>query len=238
MRHDGRLCRSTEVGGVSEKRARSGEREITREVDNPVDRLGWSVGRRRWVSALLAFHVFAVFLAPMAAPPPTSQLAQRIAAVFDPYLRGLAINNGYRFFAPNPGPSHLVRYELVMEDGRVEGGEFPDPRRHRPRLLYHRMFMIAEVLADRAQVLDEPEDIDRWPAEARDGLREDQRQVREFCRAVARDAARGQTGIERVRLYSREHLIPTPEQLRSGTRIDDPNLYVEIMLAEFTGSEL
>ena len=39
--------------------------------------------------------------------------------VFRPYLEAAYLDHGYAFFAPDPGPSHLVRYELEFDDGGV-----------------------------------------------------------------------------------------------------------------------
>ena len=54
------------------------------------------------------------------------------------------MRHGYRFFAPDPGPSHLILYEVSLENGETASGRFPDQNVHRPRLLYHRFFMISE----------------------------------------------------------------------------------------------
>src|SRR5688500_1322829 len=78
------------------------------------------------VSAWLIWHVTAVFVAPFAfasnAGPLTSPLASPFAdalyEVFRPYLGALYLDHGYFFFAPNPGPSHLVDYKVEFDDGR------------------------------------------------------------------------------------------------------------------------
>jgi hypothetical protein len=59
------------------------------------------------------------------------------------------LDHGYFFFAPNPGPTHLVRYKVEFADGRepIED-EFPNLKAERPRLLYHRHFMMAEALTN------------------------------------------------------------------------------------------
>ena len=63
-----------------------------------------------------------------------------------PYLQILSLDNGYRFFAPEPGPSHLVRYDVTLADGQQIGGVFPNLAEERPRLLYHRYFMLSEFV--------------------------------------------------------------------------------------------
>src|SRR3954470_18484166 len=96
------------------------------------------------VSVLLALHLFAVFVGPWALPPQNSELSASAARVLRPYLEALSLTNGYRFFAPEPGPSHLVRYEATLDDGTLRTGVFPDKQEHVPRLLYHRYFMLSE----------------------------------------------------------------------------------------------
>ena len=106
----------------------------------------------RWaVSALLILHLTAVFVSPFAfissSPGTVSPVATAVSDWFRPYVELTYLNHGYAFFAPNPGPSHLVRYELKHEDNRVVGaGTFPSLSRHWPRLLYHRHFMLSEQL--------------------------------------------------------------------------------------------
>ena len=80
---------------------------------------------RAVVSLLVMLHVAAVFVGPWAMPP-NSRLAVAVGRVFQPYLDVLSLGNGYRFFAPEPGPSHLVRYEVTLDDGTLVEGSFPN----------------------------------------------------------------------------------------------------------------
>ena len=44
---------------------------------------------------------------------------------------------------------------------------------------------------------------------------------------------------ERVRLYLVEHMIPAPQNVAEGQKLDDPELYVELaQLADFSKDEL
>lgn len=87
---------------------------------------------------------------------------------FRPYINAMYLNHGYAFFAPNPGPSHLVRYRIEFDDGRepIEG-VFPDLKTQRPRLLYHRHFMLAESLYSLYTPPEEPDEIPLSPEFAR-----------------------------------------------------------------------
>ncbi len=110
--------------------------------------LAWRIG----LSGLLLFHLAAVFLAPFqfacrVGNGSSSPLADGLIYAFRPYIGALYLDHGYFFFAPNPGPSHLVDYRVEFADGRpAVTGRFPDLKKQQPRLKYHRHFMIAEAL--------------------------------------------------------------------------------------------
>ena len=106
---------------------------------------GWA---RVALRLVIALHLTAVIAAPWSMPPPASYLSQVVAQPFVPYLQATNMFQGYRFFGPDPGPSHLVRYRLEMPDGSQREGMFPNLREQWPRLLYHRYFMLSEHLVD------------------------------------------------------------------------------------------
>ena len=108
----------------------------------------WSPHAKLIASILVAFHVSAVFLAPMwFASGQQSPAIAPLMSVYRPYINAAFLNHGYAFFAPEPGPTHLVRYRLQFDNGRAdEEGVFPNLATERPRLLYHRHFMLSESL--------------------------------------------------------------------------------------------
>jgi hypothetical protein len=105
-------------------------------------------------------------VAPLSTPPqfagPPSILGSELQRVYRPYITALYLDHAYKFFAPNPGPSHLLRYDLYFADGRksinADDQLFPDRRRHWPRLWYHRHFMVTEFLGPRPPKLWRDED--------------------------------------------------------------------------------
>jgi hypothetical protein len=162
---------------------------------------------RRAVSIALLFHLAAVVIAPLAVAP-CSQLSQKLWSGCRPYLEVLFLNHGYHFFAPDPGPSHLVRYELKFDDGRIEAGVFPDKTQHKPRLLYHRHFMLSEFLNNLAIDESRPE----------------------LFRAVTQSYSehlRQQHHAAEVTLYLRRHYLPSPQHVSSGKRLDAIELFAE-----------
>lgn len=124
-------------------------------MDNSTDWLaagGANPRVRLLISGLIAAHVLAVFICPFAfacqvSNQSMSPFASSLYAIARPYSQMLYLDHGYFFFAPDPGPCHLVRYEVTYTDGREKITKtFPSLADQWPRLLYHRHFMMAETL--------------------------------------------------------------------------------------------
>ena len=161
------------------------------------------------VSLGLVLHLTALVSAP-ASVSPSSQLAQQTWSVFRPWLQLLYLNHGYHFFAPEPSQSTLISYTLHFADGHEEQGRFP----HfgiRPRLLYHRHFMLTEFLNFAPQT---GPDETPW--------------VRTYAEHLGQ-----RYGAERVTLRRQLHYLPTMEAVRNGIRLDNPESYVEQPLGTF-----
>ena len=94
-------------------------------------------------SLLLVAHLTAVIAAPLSAPPAPRSVVQIYDALL-PYIQAAYLNHGYRFFAPDPGPSSLIEYRAFRDDGGSTWGRIPDRESDWPRLLYHRRFMVTE----------------------------------------------------------------------------------------------
>lgn len=228
-------------------------------VDHSATYQAWPAGRRRVVSIVIALHVMCVFIAPLAVVEPRSDLAFQTHRFLAPWTQLLYMDHGYRFFAPEPGPSHILEYTVGFDDGKTATFRFPDPQRHWPRLLYHRWFMLSESLYRHAlQVLDEAS-LQRWTEEV-------ESQIQQFADAGRmRDAARVSREFELAR---REHdrmrrllsllvsdigrellkrhegsslnmrlltrLIPQPGEVQRGSRLDSPDWLPEDMVIELT----
>lgn len=124
---------------------------VTPETDTHVSAKIWRHPWRWCISLALAYHLFAVVVPPFYAatsgPDGPSPLAALALPAVRPYMQTLFLDHGYAFFAPNPGPLHLIRYRIDYDDGRETiTGTLPDLKVHRPRLLYHRHFMLTESL--------------------------------------------------------------------------------------------
>src|SRR5438094_9600316 len=70
------------------------------------------------ISGLLAVHISAVFVAPLAfACDWSSPLVNAVVRLYRPYIDALYLNHGHFFFAPNPGRRHPVAYTVDFGDG-------------------------------------------------------------------------------------------------------------------------
>jgi hypothetical protein len=165
---------------------------------------------RALASAAILVYLAAVVIAPLSGPPPASQLAQILLQPFRPLLGALYLGHGYRFFAPDPGPGHSLRWTMAMPDGTTTTGQIPDVASDWPRLLYHRRFMVAEKIS----ALVPPVGV---PAEIRSQARGD---CLPLVKGVAGNLLRGQGG-SRVRLELVEHYLPGPDEVIAGTDGDD-----------------
>ncbi len=161
---------------------------------------------RALASAAILIYLAAVIIAPLSGPPPASQLSQLLLQPFRPLLGALYLGHGYRFFAPDPGPGHSLRWTMTMPDGSSRSGTIPDASHDWPRLLYHRRFMVAEKLA----ALVPPVDV---PAEIRSQARADWLPL---VKGVAGHLLRSQGGNQ-VTLDMVEHYLPGPDEVLAGT---------------------
>ena len=196
---------------MSKSRPNSPERESSRsqrEGARPATFL------RVLISILLVWHLAAVFLAPLSVFP-SSRLVGYISqdTVMQWYLDVLYLNHGYHFFAPDPGPGHLIRYELLDARGGVlEQSEFPNRKEQWPRLWYHRHFM----LADQAGLPKEDEqEAAAWQ--------------RKYLESYARHLLRTNEDAQSVRLRRIAHHPLPPQLALEGRKLNDPEGYQTLM---------
>lgn len=102
------------------------------------------------LSVLVVLHLLAVLGEPMRmftqGRQPAAPDAGLVRSGLGPYIDFMYLHHGYFFFAPNPGPSHLMDITLIDADGSRRHLRLPDHQAQWPRLLYHRHFMLSEFL--------------------------------------------------------------------------------------------
>lgn len=161
-------------------------------------------GLRLVISVVLLFHLVAILAGPMAVPA-SSELAVNTFLGMRWYIEPLFLNHGYRFFAPDPGPSHMMRYEIELANGKTLRGIYPNLREQQPRLLYHRHFMLTSRLAD--------------------GAREPLVQL--YADSYAKHLI-AEHEAQRVRLYHVVHELTPRERVLEGIKLDDERGYLTI----------
>ncbi len=221
----------------------------------------WPLARRRWVSVLLALHLAAIGVAPMAVVDPASDLAISLHRVISPWTRSLYLDHGYRFFAPEPGPGHFVTYEIRQADGNRVAGRFPDRAENWPRLLYHRWFMLSETMYQHLSLTLDANELQKWQTDVDARIREliaegdprgaemvelqyrQERNAHDRTRQlldhlsdnVGQELMRRHDGVSiQMKLVTR--LIPPPPDILNGTALDDPR-YTPVELQVDLGAE-
>ncbi len=199
------------------------ERKTSEPLQATSPAIAWAPWARWLASAVLAWHLVGVLVGPISTPP--SILGGLLQRVYRPYLQAiyLYLDHGYKFFGPDPGPSHLVRYELVTADSQRLSGVFPDRHEHWPRLLYHRHFMLSEFIQGLAGEWDPRFDEENQPLSP---------PQRAYARAYANHLLAKHNG-QRVTLYLVEHRIPLPEHVLRGVALDDPQFYASRKLGTY-----
>ncbi len=224
----------------------------------------------QWLlSIFVVFHIAAVFAEPFrffSASPvkPASEEAGWLRSTLGRYVDFMYLSHGYAFFAPNPGPSHLLECEIkssaivqntenetkrqpasnsLRELSLVAQPEesfstkavrwrvFPDRDGDRPRLLYHRYFMLSEfyhtLFAPASLSDDELRDLslkERWQFD---------RNLYESLQASITKRLSDTYEAESIKLRRVEHELPS--QLRvfgDGWKLTDPRLYLELREGE------
>jgi hypothetical protein len=229
---------------------RQGAAELDSGPQLPPGRTQWPFWVKVLVSVLLTWHVAAVFIGPFAfasRSPFPSPFAKGFYEFSRPYLGALYLDHGYFFFAPNPGPSHLVDYKVEFDDGRPpKTGRFPDLKTERPRLLYHRHFMLAEALNNRFVPANPPPEPSPPPLTASAGEKmvyqagrkeydeavnewKLARQQYEAMQRSFKDHLKHKYGGDRVSITRIEHGLPTADEVQYGGRkLNDPSSYVTL----------
>ena len=140
-----------------------------------------------------------------------------------PYTQWLYLDHGYFFFAPNPGPGHLIECALTRSN-ESHIRLLPNRKDHWPRLHYHRYLMLSEFYANHyapKQVTDElkkdPEFMARWNVENDLYLQ---------IQSSMNKSLKHSTGATQVELRRIERLLPDPpEVLREGLALTDPRFF-------------
>ncbi|QDV27913.1 hypothetical protein [Aureliella helgolandensis] len=181
------------------------------------------------LSLLLLLHLSAVVVEPFQlfsrSPRRLSNVLTPLRSVLAPYTEFAYLNHGYFFFAPEPGPSHLLECRLSYEDAEDARVRFPDKQAQWPRLLYHRHFMLAEFL-HQLHIPPVPPEV----AVANDPLAQDWKFDRALFERIRDSMQRHlevRFGATLAVIDRLEHRLPSSQEvLEQRLRLDDPALYI------------
>jgi hypothetical protein len=196
----------------------------TASSNPPSDVPAWRQLATHWrviITLALLFHLTAIIAAPWSGPEPAGPLSSEIVKPFREYLDITYSGHGYRFFAPAPGPGHIVRYKLTFADGTTREDEFPNRHIEWPRLFYHRHFMLAEKLNG---LFDAEEPGRDAPPEAR----AEWQAIRKIFETTAQSYAMHlleTTGAKEVDVQLVRHNLPFPDQVERGMKLTDARNY-------------
>lgn len=183
------------------------------------------------ISGLLLFHLLAVVAEPFAlftrGANGTSPAATAIRRTVAPYVEMGYLNHGYFFFAPNPGPSHLLECNLKSAGGEQSRLRLPDLRAQWPRLLYHRHFMLAEFLHQLHVDPISEQEVANAPNKELAKMVQSERQLFETVRNSMIKHLKERYGFDSAEIFRLEHRLPTyPEVFVDKIPLNDERLYL------------
>jgi len=154
-----------------------------------------------------------------------SPLIGSLIRPFRGYGQFFHLDRGYAFFAPDPGPSHLIQAAVTQPDGSLVETMYPDREQQWPRLLYHRHFMLSEYLHEVYWPPGPPDNVAESDPPA--ALLWQQRRGRyEYVRKSMVDHLRHVHGGRQVGIRRIEHGLPPLQQyVREPIELRDPRLY-------------
>ncbi len=201
---------------------------------------------KRGLSVFLLAYLFIVALGPLANPVGSEFLTRPLARAVAPIHRALFLGHGYRFFGPDPGPSHLVIYRVSDSNGNLVEARFPDPEKHWPRLMYHRWFMLSETLFNEHALMPDRESFEASDSELevqirvlrskgkfelgerlsverrrlREQFEDAQQRIAKLVEAIARYLMKTNAG-DHVEVFLQERNIPFSVQILTGSELDE-----------------
>ena len=198
-----------------------------------IQRRPLTLAARTALTLAIIVHLLAVALPPLAfqasGPLGSSPSVGMLLRSVEPYSQFTYMNRGYAFFAPDPGPSHLIQAAIFEPSGSRTEVMFPDLKAQWPRLLYHRHFMLAEYLTTIYTPKGPPQELieeDREAAFAWEQARGRYENVRQSITDHLKHVNDGKhVVIRRI-----EHAIPSfIEFINEQIDLSDPELYIVLL---------
>ncbi|MFO0815444.1 MAG: hypothetical protein U0796_19685 [Gemmatales bacterium] len=186
------------------------------------------------VSLFILFHLTAIICHVIAGGGPL--VMKMAASYFRPYLKTMWLDNAYRFYAPDPGPTEVLWYKMVYEDGSTHWTQVP-PRREDIylRMPYQRHMSIALLasMMNEQEVIKPKEDplsavsilVSSQPSYRTVLTAWGEIHFRSYARHIARRYATHpttQAKLAYTECYFVQYLIRTPAEMRLKMDMFDP----------------
>ncbi len=198
------------------------------------------------LSIILIVYMLIVLLGPLSNPVGSEFLTRPLARLVSPVHRALFLGHGYRFFGPDPGPSHLMVYRIADDEGKVTEQHFPN-RNIQPRLMYHRWFMLSETVYQELNLTMDQASYEATDAELAQQIemlrvhgksaiakrieaerkrlsthyQNARQRIDQLIAGIAKNLLKEHRG-NHIELFMQERTIPFPAGVLTGQKINDP----------------
>jgi hypothetical protein len=178
----------------------------------------------RWMASISAMlHFFGIFLAvvgsssSMVFPPPPLVNSIYESPPAQTYVTGIFMNNAYRFYAPEPGPTTVVWCILKYDDDKSMWYELPRRSRFPTRAAYQRHLSVSMLLDNDSRSLQLPSNFP--PALAQGPISELvlSSYIRHLGKTQAKHPLTG-SALSRIGIYRVQHFTPTGDEIRHQQR--------------------
>lgn len=220
----------------------------------------------RWRAAggllLIGLHFAAILTACTVVPPPNgpspfwaNHLWTRASR---PWLQLTLTNNGYHFYAPDPGPAQLMWFRVEFADGETAWVRFPDHAKVGSEIERRRFGQLASNASATTPPTSDFEALRRRrieagekhvppipmvyadPGDQTNEYHEPARQslilIASFVRRVAATAEHPEgkkSDVKRVKVYRADYYNPPVQHFHAGRSPFDPTLYAAYYMGEY-----
>ncbi len=201
----------------------------------------WAMPAKLAASVFIVWHLWAVLAEPIRfqtrGPVQPSPAADLLYQPVGPYAEFIYLTHGYAFFAPDPGPNHLIDAKSLSTDGSILAERrYPDRKLDRPRLYYHRHFMISEFYNNLYRP-PLPKEVEIEP-EVRQAILAERAMYDRVKQSIQTHLAT-LNNADRVVLTRIEHRMPgLPEFVRERVKLTDKRLYQDLIDDAVLGSPM
>lgn len=190
----------------------------TRKAESAGESTGWPPWLRVVATIAIVSHAALIWIAAWGGSP-ASRLEMSWRDGFRWYYGLIDQGYTYRYYAPEPPPTPVLRAVIKYKDGKTEEVRIPN-RDIQPRMLYQRQLALANHLLN---------DVEAARAGTGDASRS------RWAQSYAKHLGKTHPGAVSVALSVEMHLIPDPNEIRrqidatgKAPDLDDPNQFYSV----------